>query len=133
MPALLTPAPPVPHTRLLLASFPPILRDIVTDALADAGEVEVVDGGAGEDLDRSVAASRADVVLVEDGSAELADPYLSLMYRHPRLKLLTVSPDGRRAALYRLVPERRLLAEVSPGGLAAAIRAAARPAPGAEG
>lgn len=123
----------MPHTRLLLASFPPILRDIITDALADAREVEVVDGGAGEDLDRSVARSGADVVLVEDEGAELADPYLSLMYRHPRLKLLTVSPDGRRAALYRLVPERRVLSEVTPGGLAAAIRAAARVGPGAEG
>jgi hypothetical protein len=122
----------VPHTRLLLASFPPILRDILTDVLAEESGMEVVQGGAGEDLDRSVARSGADVVLVEEGSADLPDPYLRLMYRHPHLRLLTVSPDGRQAALYRLVPERRLLAEVTPGGLAAAIRAAARPGPGAE-
>ena len=121
----------MPHTRLLLASCPPLLRGILADALAEETEVEVVDGGAGDDLDRKVALSGADVVMVEDGSPELPDPYLSLMYRHPHLKLLTVSPDGRRAALYRLVPERRLLAEVTPGGLAAAIRAAARP--GTEG
>jgi DNA-binding NarL/FixJ family response regulator len=123
----------VPHTRLLLAAVPPILSDIIRDALADVHGVEVVRETAGEeDLAESVARSRADVLVTEDAGQELSDRHLGLMYRHPRLKLLTISPDGRRAALYRLMPRRRLLVDVSPDGLVAAIRGAVRPG-GAEG
>ncbi len=122
----------MPHTRLLLAAVPPILSDIIRDALADVHGVEVVRETAGEDLAESVARSRADVLVTEDAGQELSDRHLGLMYRHPRLKLLTISPDGRRAALYRLMPRRRLLVDVSPDGLVAAIRGAAR-ADGAEG
>ena len=110
-----------------------MLRDVIGDALAEESEVEVVAAADGEGLDASVARLRADVVLVESGGAEIPDPYLRLMYRHPYLKLLTLSPDGRRAALYRLVPERRAVARVTPGGLAEAIRAAAHLGPAREG
>ena len=81
-------------TRLLIASVPPLLGDIVRDALESEPGVEVVGrGGEMADLD----ACDADVVLAEEPGPALPDPWLRLMYRHPRLRLLTVSPDGRRA------------------------------------
>jgi hypothetical protein len=120
-----SPTPPVPRTRLLIAAVPPLLGDIVRDALADEPGVEVVGTADDEDLSRSVDACAADVVLAEENGAALPDPYLRLMYRHPRLRILTVSPDGRQASLWRLAPERRALADVSPRGLADALRATA--------
>jgi hypothetical protein len=116
----------VPRTRLLIAAVPPLLGDIVRDALADEPGVEVVGKTGDDDLSRSVDACAADVVLAEENGAALPDPYLRLMYLHPRLRILTVSPDGRHASLWHLAPERRALADVSPRGLAAALRATAR-------
>ncbi|HEX8695878.1 MAG TPA: hypothetical protein VF746_25910 [Longimicrobium sp.] len=114
----------MPRTRLLLAAVPPLLADIVRDALAEEPGVEVVGSAAG-DLFDAVAASGAHVVLAENGGGGLSDLHLRLMYRYPRLKLLTVSPDGRRVALWRLVPERRVLSDPTPRGLAEAVRRAA--------
>lgn len=122
-----SPTPPVKKTRLLIASVPPLLGDIVRDALESEPGVEVVGRGREmADLDTSVDACDADVVLAEEPGPALPDPWLRLMYRHPRLRLLTVSPDGRRASIWRLAPERRVLADVSPRGLADALHATAR-------
>jgi DNA-binding NarL/FixJ family response regulator len=116
----------VPGTRLLLAAVPPLLADIVRDALAGEPGVDTV-AEAPEDprqLAETIVRTRADVVLAESHGAGLPDHLLELMYRHPRLKLLLLSPDGRLAALWRLAPERRELAETSPRALAEAVRAA---------
>lgn len=110
-----------------------MLRDVIADALSEVDEVEVLAGEEGESLEQSVDRLRARVVLVESRGAELTEPYLRLMYRHPRLKLLALSSDGRRAALYRLAPRRRFIGKVSPRGLAEAIRATARSRPETEG
>lgn len=126
------PPPTVPRTRLLIADLPPLLGDIVRDALAGEGEVDVV-GRGGESLDAAVDATAPDVVLAQDHGPQLPDPYLRLMLTHPTLQLLTVSADGRHAALWRLAPERRPLADVSPRGLAGALRDAARRRAGARG
>jgi hypothetical protein len=90
--------------------------EVVGTAPADAGA-----------LDLAVGARRADVVLAEARGPGLPAGYLELMYRHPRLGLVLVAPDGRGASLYRMVPERRLLADVSPRTLAEALRDAATP------
>ena len=122
------PPPTVPRTRLLLAAVPPLLADIVRDALAAEPGVEVMPAGPAElDLlaDR-LARTPADVVLAESTGAALTDGHLELMFRHPRLTLLLVSPEGGLAATYRLAPERRVLARPSPGGLAQAVVAATR-------
>ncbi|HEX8391843.1 MAG TPA: hypothetical protein VF665_05725 [Longimicrobium sp.] len=125
-------APPLPpplrdlvSTRVLLVAVPPLLGDIVRDALAAEPGVTVVNGGSAGELEDDVAAARADVLLAEDAGTELPDRYLRLMYRQPRLRLLLVSPDGRNAALWRMEPRRRALREVSPRALVDAVRAAA--------
>jgi len=89
--------------------------------------VEVVGtaSAASDALDRAVDTCGADVVLAEAKGPGLPDNYRALMYRHPRLRLVLVTPDGRSASLYRLVPERHMLAVVSPRTLAEAVRDAA--------
>jgi hypothetical protein len=116
----------VPQTRLLIAALPPLLGDIVRDAVAGAGDVEVVGRSADDGLFAAVDATGPHVVVAEDRGPALPDLYLRLMLSHPFLQLLTVSADGRHAALWRMAPERRVLADVSPGGLAGALHDAAR-------
>ena len=124
---VLTP-PPVPRTRLLLADVPPLLADIVRQALAGDAEVEVIPAGPASPgaLERRLSAGGADVLMAESDGAGLPEHYVELMYRHPRLTLLLVSPDGAHAALCRLVPERHVLVRPSPGGVAEAVLAAVR-------
>jgi hypothetical protein len=116
----------VAGTRLLLARVPPLLADIVRDALAGEAEVERVDPADGglDRLSERVARTGAQVVLAEGGEARIPNDLLELMYRHPRLKLLLLGADGRTAALWRLVPERHALAGATPRALAEAVRAA---------
>ena len=57
-------------------------------------------------------------------AAELEDTtdYDCLLYERPRLKILTISADGRYGFLHKLMPEVMPLGEVSPGVLVEAIR-----------
>jgi DNA-binding NarL/FixJ family response regulator len=111
----------VPAARVFLAELPPLLAGIVRSTLAATPGLEVVGEGGAD----AAAAAGSDVVLAEAPGAGLTDSLHRLLYRHSRMKVLTISPDGRRAALWRLVPDRRALAEVSPGSLVEALRAAA--------
>lgn len=72
--------------------------------LVDSGGVEIVVGGAETDA--------------------LGEFETGLLYRHPSLRLVHVAPDGRTAAVWKLRPDRTLLAEVSSNGLIEAIRTA---------
>lgn len=111
--------------RVLLAGLPPLLGAIVRDALAGEPGVEVVEGDGG-DLERIVADTRAHLLVTGAAGPRLPEPCLRLMYRHPRLALLTLTPDGRRATLWRLRPSGRVLAEPGPRELARAVRRALR-------
>jgi DNA-binding NarL/FixJ family response regulator len=114
----------VPGT-LILAAVPPLLADVVRDALAAERGMEVARAPADPgELSRRIDETGARLVLAEARGAGLPDTLLELMYRHPRVKLLLLSDDGRAAALYRLAPERRPLAEATPRALAEAVRAA---------
>jgi hypothetical protein len=77
-------------------------------------------------LAERLARTPAEVVLAESGGAALTDRHLELMYLHPRVTLLLVSPDGGTAATYRLAPERRVVPGPTPGGLVQAVLAATR-------
>jgi hypothetical protein len=61
--------------------------------------------------------------------AELPDRYDSLLYRHPRLSVLSIGGEGS-AALHELRPHRSPLGNISPAELVATIRAAARASAG---
>lgn len=111
----------MPAARLYLAELPPLLADIVRGAVASAAGIEVV----GEGRTSDAGSCDADVVLAEAAGAALPAPLDHLLFRNPRMRLLTLSPDGRTAALWRLVPERRALEEASPRSLVEALRAAA--------
>jgi len=109
--------------RVVLAHVPPILRDIIRDAVVNAPDVEIV--GTIEDpepLGPPLERVQADVLIV--GAATPDDVTLArqVWATRPRLRLLTIGPGGRRAMLLELRPNRVILGDISPQGLVAAIR-----------
>jgi hypothetical protein len=106
-----------------------MMGDIVKDSIAPYDDIDVVGEvpkGAAADQDRLIEAARtakAEVILMSAAALEDTTDYISLLYQRPRLKILTISADGRYGFLYKLMPEVRPMGEVSPGGLVEAIRA----------
>jgi hypothetical protein len=114
----------VEQIRILLVGVPPLLGDILRRAgetdVRVVGEWTAASGVAGAVDERD-----ANVVVV--GAPDRALPHVAsaLFDRHPRLLVIAITLDGRRATLHMLRPHSQRLGDVSAGGLAAAIRAAA--------
>lgn len=117
----------VEQIRIVLAELPRMLRDIVSDTITRQSDMLVVDE-LPRRRDRPASGRRrgVDVVItgLEDG--RLDERYTQLMQADPRLKVLGITVDGRRAFLFELRPRRILLGDVSPDGLLDAIRSTAR-------
>jgi hypothetical protein len=100
-----------------------VLRDVLREILARAGDVELVDappppGGEGAD--------GPDVVVVSSPDPENESVPALMLFRSPRSRVLALSSDARRAFLYELRPHRAALGELGRERLLAAVRAAAR-------
>ena len=112
--------------RVLLA-VPPALRDVFTDVLASADDIQLL-GSSAEALDILLAtgAFRADVVVVLMEWGEVPGIASHLVAEYPHVKVLGVTGDAKLAMLYELQPRLVSLGEISPSGLLEAIRAAMR-------
>jgi DNA-binding NarL/FixJ family response regulator len=114
--------------RILLAAMPGMMRDIVEMAIRSQPDMVIVGllsvVGARDALSDAVQHGRPDVVIV--GLEADTEPHAceDLLYDHPRVRLLEVIDDGRRATLCELRPHRVPIGNVSPEGLVGAIRAA---------
>jgi hypothetical protein len=113
-------------TRILLIGLPRLLAEIVTELvgrepdLALVGAVELTPGVV-SNADRL----DADVAILGSHDESLI---ASLVTERPRLKILALAGDSHEAWLYSLGRERTPLGELSPEGLVAAVRRAAKPA-----
>jgi DNA-binding NarL/FixJ family response regulator len=99
-----------------------VLRDIVRDALVGKPDIEVIadvtDGGAA-----AAAEALQPTTLVWGSDVPIsAEALHDVLYRHPRVRVLTVERDGRKGHLHELVPHTAVLGELSPQRLLAAIR-----------
>ena len=112
--------------RVLLANMPPMLAGVVEQVLGQA-DLEVVNI-VNDNFEVLLATGRTQANVVVLGIDETALPgpasYLLEEYRH--VKVLAVTPDGRRAFLYELRPHMVPLGDASPDRLLAAIRTAVR-------
>jgi hypothetical protein len=99
--------------------------EIVKGIAADAGDIDAHEVGDYGDVDDAVDATGAPVVVTGAGGRELPERYDALLYRHPRLSVLSIGGEGS-AALHELRPHRSPLGNISPAELVATIRAAAR-------
>jgi DNA-binding NarL/FixJ family response regulator len=104
--------------------MPTLLRDVVRRVIDDEPDMEIVDEAQRlEELAETVRRACPDVVLVAAKDGSLPCECVRVMYEPPLPRVLSVSPDGRNTAAYRLVPERGVMGEVTPEGLADALRA----------
>jgi hypothetical protein len=112
--------------RIIVIGLPQILRDVITEIVADQPDMEVVgdlpDGAnpaTVEDLGGSFVAIRVG----NDG--ELPDVGARLLERRARgFRILGLSSEGRTGFLYELRPTQIAIGEVTPERLLRAIRAA---------
>ena len=111
--------------RLIVAGLPPLMEEIVRMLAAD-GSVEIVATLDGDhDLVRGASDHHADALLMPESSAE---PLLAvqILLANPRMRLLLMSDDADSAQLYRLLPHRMAIEDVSPTELFAAIQGRGR-------
>lgn len=109
--------------RVLVAGLPPILGGIVTEALSDQPDIEVVGMiGRGVEFEPMGARHLADVLVV--GGVEPQDSAGAdrLLLNGSAARVLIIATSGKDAVLYQLRPMKTLLGELSPQGLVEAIR-----------
>jgi DNA-binding NarL/FixJ family response regulator len=112
---------------VLLAEMPRMLQNIVTDLVTSQPDMVV----AGPPADYAaladvVARTQADAVVVARRDRAAPEEFRRLLFAQPRVKLITIAADGRRATLHELRPVTVALGEVSADELVDAIRAAVR-------
>ncbi len=114
--------------RVVLATMPALLGDIVRDTLAANHDdvailAEVETRG---EIASAVRRTDADVAVLGVASQDdLSDFLGSLLADHPRLAVIALASDGRNGCVYRLKPISSAIEDVSPASLMQAIRATA--------
>jgi DNA-binding NarL/FixJ family response regulator len=117
----------VDRIRVLLGNMPRMLRELVGAAVTEAPDISLVgDVDAGDEIAASLDRTDADVLIVSVPDERARASFEPLLYRNPRLTLLTIGANGRSVALHELRPHTVTLGDVSPTELVAAIRESAR-------
>jgi len=99
-----------------------MLTEILRAVAEHEPGLEVIeDPAAGTDLAVAVARAGADVVVV-GGNCGDPEATQALLYAQPRVRVVTISGDGRLACHDALVPRRIVMHDVSPQGLLEAIQ-----------
>ena len=108
--------------RILFGEMPQMLREIVEDPIRSQPDMKLIHNGNRHDLPTAIKRARPDVVIVAEREVNDSLSLEQLLLENPRLMVLVVSRNGRKANLsqFRRIP----VAEVSPQGLVNAIRAA---------
>jgi hypothetical protein len=97
----LTGTAPVPRARVLLVDLQGMTGDIVAHLLRDDPDCEVVaelEGRAG--LLDAVRERRPDLVVVALRDVDVGPDWERLFVEFPALRVMAVTPDGRRACLF---------------------------------
>ena len=110
--------------RILFGEMPQMLREIVEDPIRSQPDMKLIDSGDRHDLPMAIKSARADVVIVAERGVYDSVSHEQLLLENPRLMVLVVSRNGRKANLLQF--QRIPVLEVSPQGLVDAIRAAVR-------
>ena len=111
--------------RVVLAHMPPMLRDIIRDAVRNEADLEIVGTiGEQEPLLAALAGAEADVLILGAGPPDDLTFAKQAWLKSPRLKVLTIAQGGRSAVLHALRPNKAVLGDLSAQGLVAAIREA---------
>ena len=118
--------------RLLFASLPSMLSEIVRNAVEAQPDMKILHEASTLAELEAAPWPRADVIVVAAEKGALPRECTRLMYERPHTRTLSISPDGRLTAMWRLLPHGVTVEDVSPDGLVAAIRDLSRPHPNGE-
>jgi DNA-binding NarL/FixJ family response regulator len=109
--------------RVLVADMTPMLRDIISDAVTNETDLELVGTlDVGQPLLSVLTRIEPDVLILRAGSPNDTSLAEEVLARWPRTKVLMITHDGRGAVLHTLRPYRVVLGDVSSESLLAAIR-----------
>jgi chemotaxis response regulator CheB len=112
-----------PVIRVVLIDMNKVLRQLVKGILEkDASVYVVAELPDTVPLRDAVASTDARVVIFGTEASELSAEGADLLSRRPRIRLLTVTRNGRRTCLYALRPHREDLGEISPAALLRAVK-----------
>ena len=110
-------------TRVLLAPLSGMLHALLVNLLReDPSTLLVGEVGARADVLDAVDEHAAEVVVTQQPGASLGSEGSHLLYSRPRLRLVSISEDGRNASLHRLQPEEITFVDISPRQLLDVIR-----------
>ena len=113
---------PTRRFRILLAALPGVIADRVSEALRREANLDVLDPVASTaSLEGLVDRTRTDVLIVGTSGQDLGT-LTSLLYAHPRLKLLALVDDGRESFVHELVPRYVQLGSLSAEEIVGAVR-----------
>jgi DNA-binding NarL/FixJ family response regulator len=108
--------------RTVMITMSPMLRDLVTELMAEHVNVDLVDELDTRDgLEEQLQALVPDLILIGLGRGEGDEIGLSLVRFLPNAKVIAFSSDGRNAFVHRMQPQRTALLDVSPQMLIEAI------------
>lgn len=111
--------------RILLASMPRMLIEMITQIIAKEPEFVIV-GAISEcsDLTSAVRRSQADLLIVGQLSFAEAINITAVLSSSYPTKIITITESGQCGALHELRPHREALVDISAASLVAAIRTA---------
>jgi DNA-binding NarL/FixJ family response regulator len=102
--------------------MPTLMLDILHHVVAAEPDMEIVGSVDIDGLPKAIEPTFPDVVVVGQDVQGEQDLYLSLLLRHPQLKVLAIDDDGKSGSLYELRPRRIRLGKISARSLTKAIR-----------
>jgi hypothetical protein len=111
------------RVRILLTGMPRLLADIISAIVASQTDFELVGDVVGTAGLAPATSQAAADILIRGGRLQRRQA-LRLLWRSPRMKIVTIDPDGHGGVLYELRLDRSVLEEISPVTLVAAIRGA---------
>lgn len=113
--------------RVVLATMPPLLGDIVRATLARDPDVEILAEVATRDaIRRAVDQSDPDVTVLGVSPGEwsgLSHLVRDMLAAHPRLTVIALAIDGRSGYVYRMQPRGVVIDDITPRSLVRVIRA----------
>jgi len=101
--------------------MPPLMRDIIRDAIAREPDLDVVAEREAAGLSEAVEREEPDFVIVGPGAG--SQTVRAVVGAGSGIRALEVHSDGKESVLYELRPHRVSLGEISPEMLVQTIRA----------
>jgi hypothetical protein len=107
---------------MLMAAMTPLLGEIVQDLAAAEPELELIGRVRAEEDPAAVLERGRPDVVITDATGQYAGLLReSVLFRYPRVRLVTLADGGRTAHLEMLVPRRMTIQDVSSHDLLAAV------------